>query len=291
MRFLLCFLLSLTALRANSSVWKISRGGNTLYLGGTIHLVRASDLPLPAEFDTGFAASSQLFFETDLGKLQSPEMQQVVLTRGMFTDGTTLDKVLDPDAWKMASAYAEKAGLPLDALKALKPWLFVVMLAQIELQKLGVSDEGVDLRLYQQARDAGKKTGELEAFEQHINYLVNLGAGHESEMIKSGIDDLKEMPATINQLLAAWKAGDLATIDKYMVEDMRTNYPAIYQELLVSRNALWLPKIEAMLKTPDVEFVLVGVGHLAGKEGLVAQLKAKGYTVEQVKAAPAPAKK
>ncbi len=290
MRFLLGLLLAFPLLRADSSVWKVSRGGNTVYLGGTIHLLRATDLPLPREFDAGFAASAQLVFETDLAKLQSDEMQQVVLTRGMFTDGRNLEQAISPEAWKVARAYAAKSGMPLDALRQLKPWLFVVTLAQVELQKLGVSDEGVDLRLYHRAREAGKPTGELEPFAQHLDYLINLGAGHESEMIKSSIDDLEEMPATIEQLIAAWKMGNLATIDQYMVEDMRKSYPEIYRELLVSRNRLWLPKIEAMLKTPEVEFVLVGVGHLAGPDGLVAQLKARGCTVEQFKVPAAPKK-
>jgi uncharacterized protein YbaP (TraB family) len=288
--WLTCFIVPLAALRAETSVWKISRHGQTMYLGGTIHLLRATDLPLPAEFDRAFAASAQLVFETDLGKLQSGAMQEVVLKRGMFADGHTLDQVLSAEAWKVASTYAAKIGMPIDALKQLKPWLFIVTLAQLELEKLGVSDEGVDLRLYKRARSEGKKTSELEPFDQHIDYIVNLGAGHESEMVKSSVEDLEEMPTAIDTLIAAWKTGDLATIDKYMVEDLRTKHPAMHKELLLSRNNLWLPQIERMLTTPEVEFVLVGAGHLAGKDGLIAQLKAKGCVVEQVKAAT-PAKK
>lgn len=278
---------SLVSLPAATSVWKVTRNGQTLYLGGTIHLLRDSDLPLPTEFDAAFAASSTVIFETDIAKLQSAAMQEVLLTQGMFTDDRTLDRVLSPAAWKAASAYGAKAGIPTDALRQLKPWLFIVTLAQLELQKLGVSAKGVDFRFDELARARGKKTAGLEPFEQHVNYLVNLGAGHESEMVQSAIDDLEEMPEAIDKLIGAWKAGDLATIDRYLVEDMRTKYPAIYQDLLLSRNQLWLPQIERMLTTPEVELVLVGAGHLAGRDGLVAQLKAKGYVVEQFKA-PAP---
>jgi uncharacterized protein len=286
------FAFALGPLRADSSVWKVTRNGNTVYLGGTIHLLRTSDLPLPAEFDQAFAASSRLFFETDIAKIQSTEMQRVIATRGMFTDGKSLESVLTPEAWKVAEAYARKSGLPFEQVKQFKPWLFIVVLAQVELQKMGISAEGVDLRLSKQAAAAGKKTGELESFEQHVDYLVNLGAGHESEMVKSSIEDLAEMPQVINKLIAAWKTGDLATIDTFMLDDMRVKYPGIFKDLIVSRNNLWLPKIEDMLKTPEVEFVLAGAGHLAGKEGLIAQLKAKGCVVEQVKAtAPAAAKK
>jgi uncharacterized protein YbaP (TraB family) len=276
---------------AESSVWKVTRGGNTLFLGGTSHVLRPTDFPLPAEFETAFHASSKLYFETDVARLKSPEMQQIVLTRGMITDGSTMEKLLTPAAWKAVVAYCQKAGLPVAQFSRMKPWLFTVMIVAFELQKLGLSLEGVDVHYHQKAVAAGKKTGELEAFERHMEYLVHLGDGHESEMIASSIEEVDEIPQKLNDLLSAWKSGNLARLEDLMVTELREKYPAIFKKLLVERNEAWLPKIEEMLKTPEVEFVLMGVGHLAGKEGLHARLRERGYTVEQIKATPAPAKK
>lgn len=284
------FVLTSAAL-AESSVWKVTRGGNTLYLGGTSHVLRQSDFPLPAEFETAYAASSILYFETDVARLKSAEMQQVVLTRGMITDGSTLEKVLTPEAWKTVVAYCQKAGLPVAQFSRMKPWLFTVMVAALELQKLGLSLEGVDAHYHQKATGAGRKTGELEAFDQHINYLTQLGAGHESEMIVSSLDEVSEIPEKLNGMLTAWKSGNLAQIDQLMLAEMREKYPSIFKALLVERNDQWLPKLDAMLKTSEVEFVLVGVGHMAGKEGLIARLRERGCTIEQIKALPAPARK
>src|SRR5258706_8959427 len=103
--FSLVLLFSVVAVSAQSSVWKVTRGPATLYLGGTIHLLRPSDLPLPAEFEMAYVASAQLYFETDIARVQSPEMQEIVATRGMFTDGRTLDQVLKPETWKAVQAY------------------------------------------------------------------------------------------------------------------------------------------------------------------------------------------
>lgn len=271
---------------AESSVWKVTRGGNTLYLGGTSHVLRQSDFPLPAEFDTAYAASAALYFETDVARLKSPEMQQIVLARGMFTDGSTLEKVLTPEAWQAVVAYCQKSGLPVAQFGRMKPWMFTVMIAALELQKLGLSLEGVDVHFHRKAAAAGKKTGELESFERHISYLTELGAGHESEMIASSIEETAELPEKLNGLLGAWKAGDLAKLDELMLVEMRAKYPAIFKSLLVERNEAWLPKLDELLKTPEVEFVLAGVGHMPGKEGLLARLRERGCTVEQVKAAP-----
>jgi len=43
----------------------------------------------------------------------------------------------------------------------------------------------------------------------------------------------------------------------------------------------WLPQIESMLTTPEIEMILVGVGHLVGSEGILNQLVERGYKVEQ----------
>lgn len=286
-------LLSLATVQAQSSVWKVTRGTGTLYLGGTIHMLRPSDFPLPAEFDTAFAASAKLYFETDLARIRSPEMQAVIMQRGMFTDGTTLDKVLTPEAWKAAQQYCEQAGLPLEMMRPMKPWLFALTMATIELLKLGISTEGVDLHYFNAATAAGKPVGELEPFEQHIAHLVNLGAGKESEMIAKSLDDLRELPRVLNEIIAAWRAGNIAQIDALMLRDIRKKYPAIFKSLLADRNTAWLGTLDNLLKTPEVEFVLVGAGHLAGPEGLLALLKTRGCKVEQViaKGTHQPAKK
>jgi uncharacterized protein YbaP (TraB family) len=40
-----------------------------------------------------------------------------------------------------------------------------------------------------------------------------------------------------------------------------------------------MPKIKTMLKTKEVEYILVGALHLVGEEGILQQLKDAGYTV------------
>jgi uncharacterized protein YbaP (TraB family) len=241
-------------------------------------------LPLPTEFEQAYEASSALYFETDVARIQTPETQQLVLAEGMFSDGKTLSTTLTPAAWKAAKAYTEKMELPIEVIQVMKPWLFVVTIETLEIQKLGVSTVGVDLRYFRKATAAKKKTGELEPFETHLQFLTNLGAGHESEMILNAIEELDELPVVINKLLGAWRAGNMTKLDDLMLRDMRAKHPVMYEELIVKRNEAWLPKIEELLKSPAVEFVLVGAGHMAGKDGLLEKLRAKGYTVTQLNA-------
>ena len=267
-------------LTAQTSVWKVTAGENTLYLGGTCHILRPQDFPLPAEFDAAFEAAGALYFETDLQRMMQPETQQVLFARGTFNDGRTLEQALNAKTWEAVQAYCAKAGLPPAQILQFRPWLFTVMIAMVELQKAGVTQEGVDLHFFKRASAAGKTAHALEEFEQHLNHLTNLGAGHESEMVLSTLEDIAEIPSLINDLIRAWQTADLAKVDELMLRDMREKYPSVYEELIVKRNRLWLPKIEKLLKTPETEFVLVGFGHMAGEAGLLAELRQRGYQVE-----------
>jgi len=56
--------LSLVYSYSETSVWKISNGENTLYLGGTIHILRESDYPLPEAFSKAFDESNIIIFES-----------------------------------------------------------------------------------------------------------------------------------------------------------------------------------------------------------------------------------
>lgn len=284
LRYLLGLLLLASPLLAQSSVWKVTRGGNTVYLGGTIHMLRPADFPLPAEFDAAFAASQKLYFETDIGGMQATNVMTQIMAEGMFGDGTTLDQALSPQTWKAVQEYCARGGIPLDQLKGMKPWLFTFTVTIIELQKLGVKLEGVDHHFYQLASKSGKATGELETVENHLKHLFALGRGHESEMIAKTLDDFSDLPRVFNQIITAWRTGDIAQIDKLMNRDIREKYPAIHKDLIADRNAMWIPKIEEMLKSKETELVLVGVGHMPGKEGLLQLLKARGCAIEQIKA-------
>ena len=58
--------------------------------------------------------------------------------------------------------------------------------------------------------------------------------------------------------------------------------PASYQALFTQRNDNWMRKLLGYFRNAQREFVLVGAGHLAGDDGLIAQLKAQGFVVQQL---------
>ena len=82
---------SLPALSGEAGpVWQVSDGDHQLFLGGTVHILAASDYPLPQVFDAAYAQSERLVFETDIGATADPAFQQEMLTRLLYPAGETI---------------------------------------------------------------------------------------------------------------------------------------------------------------------------------------------------------
>ena len=85
---------------------------------------------------------------------------------------------------------------------------------------------------------------------------------------------------SVTELADAWKAGDAATVERIVLEDLKSE-PVMYERLLVERNRNWLPKIEALFARPQPSIRRRRRRAPVGPDGLLQMLKAKGYTVEQ----------
>jgi hypothetical protein len=260
----------------------VKRGDSVAYLGGTCHLLRDSDFPLPAAFDVAFRQSAAVVFETDIGELQSPEFQQKLMAALFYRDGRSLPDDLSPEAYQALQRYCEKAGFPVAMLHPMKPAMAVLTLVTLELQKLGITEAGADQIFYDKAVTEGKKIEGLETVDEQLDFLAVMGKGMEDSLIEQSLAELSRTGAVFKEIIEAWKRGDEKELGRFLVESTRKDFPEVYQTLLVNRNAKWLPKIEKLLATPERELVLVGAAHLVGGDGLIESLKKRGYEVRQL---------
>ncbi|ACM20447.1 GumN family protein [Geotalea daltonii FRC-32] len=274
-------LLFCTGASAESSVWKAQKDNSTIYLGGTCHVLRESDYPLPPEFEKAYKASETVVFETDIAKLQDPSMQQQLLAKAMYTDGSTADKHLSPKVYGQLSSFCETNGIPIKAFSQFKPAMIMLTLTVIELKKLGATEQGVDQFFHSLASRDKKPVEGLETVEEQIDYIATMADGNEDDFVLHSLKDMKTMDEQFSNLAAAWRKGDGRKLDELMVNDLKSRQPQLYKRLITDRNRNWFPLIDAYLKTPRTEFILVGVGHLVGPDGIVEALKKKGYKVEK----------
>lgn len=273
---------SVSSAFAASPVWKVSKGDARFYIGGTVHVLSKSDYPLPAGFDVAYKQAAQLVFETDMQKMAAPETRQLMLQQVVYTDGRNLKQVLKQQTFQELEAFLADKKVAVAGVVGLKPGMLAVTLTMLELQRLGMGEAGVDSFYQARALNDHKRLGQLEAVEEQIGFLASLGEGYENELIGYTLRDIKGLPRIMPLIKAAWRQGDLQKLEELALVPLKQEFPPIYQTLIVKRNKAWLPRIEAMLKNADVEFVLVGALHLVGEDGLLAQLAARGYQIQKL---------
>ncbi len=280
--FVLFFFLSFSS--HASSVWKITHGDNQLYLGGTIHVLAKSDYPLPSAYDLAYKKSSHLVFETDIAAMSSPSLLLKMNQIMTYNDGRKLSGVIKPESYHLLMKYFHERQMPTDAYQYYTPVGITLLISMFELQRMGLNPKfGVDQHFYHKAQRNKIQTSGLETPEEHLHYIADMGVGNEDEMIVKTLEEIKLIPEIMKELKEAWRTGDNKIFTSLLIEDMKNQYPSIYQSLLVERNNNWLPKIEKMLKTQATEFILVGALHLVGEDGLIKLLREKGYKIEQIK--------
>lgn len=272
--------LSLSSL-AETSIWQVSNGKNSVYLGGTFHLLKPSDYPLPVEFEQVYNKVNWLVFETDIAQLSSPEFQQKFIKEMRLPSGQILVDQLSPQAYSALIHYAAQNDIDTGRLQHFKPQMVGLIISMEELKKLGLTAQGVDDFMGKKAEKDGKMVTKLESIDEQIHYISTISQGNESDLILQTLNDIKDLPEDLEMMTQAWRSGNSKNLFETGIKPMMKDYPQVYQSLLVERNDNWLPKIENLIKHPEEKFILVGALHLIGKDGLLQKLKEKGYQVKQ----------
>ena len=271
----------LAAAPGQSFVWKAVGKGTTVYLAGSIHMLTPDAYPLNPAFERAFTDADLLVEEVDLAEMMGPDVQMQTLMRGMLPPGQTLENVVAPATLALLNKAAADVGAPLEALQRLKPWMIALTLEGLELHKAGFDPElGLDMHFYNLARKGGKTVQGLETVEYQISRFDDMTFEQQDRLLAESLKEMSTEKASVTRPTDAWKAGDAGAVERIVLADLKAD-PFLYQRLLVERNKNWIPKIEALFARKGHALVLVGAAHLVGSDGLVAMLKAKGYTVEQ----------
>jgi uncharacterized protein len=274
-------LVAVTA-QAKSFAWKVTGKSGVVYLVGSVHLLSNDFYPLQPALEAAYKDSDLLVEEVDMAELTDPSAQLALLGKAMLPSATPLDKVISADTYAMLTRHAAALGLPLEPFKMLKPWMIALTLVQMEWQQAGFDPQlGLDKHFYDQAKSDGKATQGLETAEYQISLLDGLTMDQQERMLAESLKELDDEKANLKKLVEAWRTGDSPTVEKIVLADLKAE-PVLYQRLLVGRNRNWMPKIDALFTRPKHALVVVGAAHLVGPDGLLAALRAKGYTVEQL---------
>lgn len=266
---------------SDPALWVVKDKDTTIYLFGTIHMLQPGLTWFDEAVKDAFDKSDTLV--TEIAQMTDPaSVGPMVMKYAVDANGKLLRDKLSAEQRKTYETEIGKLGVPADALDKLDPWYVSTVLAVMQYQKSGMNPEsGAEDTLYSAAKKSGKKQVALETMDQQFSWF---DATPEKEQVDGLIDVLTkgdEAKKFIEQMTTAWNAGDANGLAAVINESMDKT-PTTKKLLLTDRNARWADWIKQRMVTPGTVFVAVGAGHLAGKDSVQDQLKARKLKAKRV---------
>ncbi len=265
---------------AHPALWAVKDADTTIYLFGTVHMLK----PGLDWFDDGvraaFDKSDTLMLEVVLPS--DAEMNALVRELGTSPTAPDLARFLgSADAPKFLAALRE-LGVDRHQIDRFEPWLAATYLSSLPLKKLGYGEaDGAEAVLREAARQAGKPMAGFETAREQLGYFDRLSMPAQRALLAETIRALPKAGKTLDRAVAAWSAGDDATIAALVNDDVASS-PEVAQALLFRRNQRWAEWIGKRMAQPGTVFVAVGAGHFAGPGDVQAELAKRGLKVERV---------
>jgi uncharacterized protein YbaP (TraB family) len=276
----LALFLAVASARAEPAMWVIRDEDSTIYLIGTLHLLRHDDEWNSAKVKKTVGESTELWLEIADADDQAA-MMQLVMQYGMDPK-KPLSSKLNPAQKEKLAKVAKRYGVVQAGLDPMKPWMAAMLLTMMPLQKAGYDpNAGVEHVLLAQAKKEGDKIRGFETMEQQVRIFADLPEGDQIAFLEATLDEVDKGLDQLDKLAKAWIEGDVETIGRFSVEEFKNEAPEVYDKLLVQRNIAWSEKIVEMLKGSGVQQIAVGAAHLAGPDSVQAQLAKRGIKVER----------
>jgi uncharacterized protein YbaP (TraB family) len=266
--------------QADPAMWVIRDKDSTIYLIGTIHLLKHETEWDQRKAKKALADSNELWLEISDFDNQTTATQ-LFQQYGIDREKSLSSKLNTTQKEKLEKV-AEKYHFPLSNLEPMKPWMAATIITILPLQEAGYDpNAGVDHILQKEARKKGEKIRGFETSEQQIQFFADLSESDQIAFLENTLDDTDKGIDKLDELAKAWLKGDTRTIAEFLVKEFKAKVPAtLYQKLIVQRNERWSEKIVEILNGSGVQVIAVGAGHLTGPDSVQAQLAKHGVKVE-----------
>ena len=261
-------------------LWRISGNGlqKSSYLYGTMHLTDDRIFNIGDSMYTAIEKSEGFAIEInpdDFTPFLIDETKKSILSNQYLKDIMS-----EQDFKKYGKALAKKfnknedAITTADVLEEKNKWIG-------ESYRTGKMQTFLDAYLFDVARRQGKWTGGVEDMQDQQNLLDYAVDESDIEELAAENNDKNAGKAktisSTEQLINFYIKNDLTAIDR--MSDLSDS--AYRNKLLTIRNKKMAMRMDSLSHVRSMVFA-VGAAHLPGNDGLIALLKAKGFTVTPV---------
>lgn len=265
----------------NILYWKVQAADATVkpsYVVGTVHLNLAEDYAWPSTFIQALEQSTALYIEADTQELENNP--QAVLEKTLDPE-QKLVQALDNASVNALAIRLASLGLPPTVIPLLQAWYVNILLATPPAEAIGDPQRIMDNLLREHAQTHQVPVNYLETAFEQLDMMAAIPFEEHLRLIQESLK--QPVPNTAREMQEAvshYNQGDLKALEQG-IEDLKKDSPTLYKQTLVTRNQKWFATLQPVMATRSV-VVAVGSLHLLGEDGLIAQLRAAGFTVEQV---------
>jgi uncharacterized protein len=260
---------------AKHCLWRITNARAPFYLLGSVHALQRSDYDKAPAVEEAIKQSQLILFEID------PKEDQTFATKlgaaARLPRGEQIRGKISPKTYD----YLRKITINgMAEWQHLYPWATAMLLEYPSLR--GVSTTyGVDNHVAQMARRYSKKTGGVETVDEHVHVFSDMHMIEGEVYLLQALVHAAEASPQFQLDVAAWKSGDTNRLYAMHAKRMK-EAPTVWWRLLDRRNAKWIPRLEAAIKSGTPTLVVAGALHFSGPRSVIALLQKRGYKIEQL---------
>ena len=251
----------------------------TVYVGGTVHILKQTLYPLPEQYQQAYDASQNLVFEVDLSRYAPAQVQNKTMQYAQLSEGS-LRQSLPTETYQALVDAGLLYGMPVGQMQNFKPMLAFQQLGVLGMFALGYDPAfGVDHYFGQLGERDAEHILQLETLEQQLSLLFNQPLDVQVAVLEQALEELDSLETTTSALVRAYFHGDDATLFALM-DEQAGDHPltkAFNAQLIDQRNRNMAKKIKGYLDTNESYFVLVGAAHLVGPTSIIALLQRAGF--------------
>jgi uncharacterized protein len=264
------------------ALWVVKDADTTIYLFGTVHLLK----PGLGWFDDGvkaaFDKSDELRIEVVLPDDPS-SLAPLIISKAVDQTGKTMSSRLTEAQRAAYTSGFAKLGLDTAQLEPLEPWFVSLQATMLLISKAGYQpNSGAEEVLKVAAKDANKPIKGLETVEEQFGFLDGAPEDEQIKGLMAIAEKSDEAMKSFDAIVDSWSSGDVRKAGALLNEGMKET-PKTAEILLYGRNKRWAEWVDNRLDQPGTVFVAVGAGHLAGKNSVQQYLGKRKIKVTRVK--------
>jgi uncharacterized protein YbaP (TraB family) len=259
--------------------WSVAGVATTITLVGSIHVGFKGLYPVPDPVQRAFSESTALAMELALDREPPERVLELMIASGLVDEGKSLRSYVSEDTWNRYQGFAKEHSAQALFFDRFRPWFVAVFLSGEKAQLDGYDPgQGLDLHFFSER--GNRRVIGLETATEHVNALAGLPEQTQELMLVEQLDAMNRVDDELQAVVELWKRSDADGLARQMFDEFSNPaYTPVYDALIAQRNIKMTRQIEIWLGGKERIFVVLGAGHLVGKDGIVAHLKHDGWSL------------